>query len=90
MNYTNWIYNPRDVWMKEYFIVTESDIYRNSKCALTEENYEALCDRYGVNPIYPTKEKEKYERLPMNVGMWEETLAEKISRKRKELGHPTK
>jgi hypothetical protein len=48
------LYNPKDCWHRPYFIITESWVYINRACALTEKDYEQMCDRKWVNPIYPT------------------------------------
>ncbi len=91
-NYTNNIYNPKDIFWVTYLIIKPLWICRNTHCALSEKDYEALCDTYWINPIYPpdtlafsqefnkTTQKAPRKKQP-------ETLEEKIQRKRKELGH---
>lgn len=54
INLTDEIYNPRDIWKTPYFIVSGEVIYRNPECKLSEKDYKALCEIYGVSPIYPS------------------------------------
>lgn len=50
----NNIYNPKDCRHRPYFTITDLWVYRNASCALTEKDYEQMCDKKWINPIYPS------------------------------------
>lgn len=53
------LYNPRDIWHRPYFIITDTEVIRNDRgryaCALTEKDYLAMCKVKGEEPYraYP-------------------------------------
>lgn len=56
--YDKWFITPktcfeiRDIWKEPYLIKTDSCLIENTKCALTREQFDQLCERYKVkNPL---------------------------------------
>ncbi len=52
---TSWFVRPkdcfgvRDAWKEPYLIKTDSGLIENTKCVLTREQFDQLCESYKVN-----------------------------------------
>lgn len=71
------IYNPKDSLRKPYFLFADWP-YINPECALSEEEYEKLCDIKWINPIYPMTQKKKAKKIALDI-------YERIKKRRMEL-----